>query len=342
MKASGGPGPVCLTLCSSCKCRRAVLKCKSPGFSIGIFLPPWQAIREGRVADGCRKPLVPVLDHGSAPGVYLLSNLERGGSDRGKTGLTPKTMAQIVTRGLVLREVNYKEGDKILTVLAEGQGKRTVKAPGCGRKNSPLAAGAQLLVFSDMTIFDYQERWILKEAATVAEFRSLRSDLERLALGTYFAEVVESVAEEGVETPGLLSLILNSLYALDTLKKPLELVKAAFEIKLCCLAGYEPLLDGCGVCGAEPPVNPMLHLREGLLHCGPCRKELGEGISLPLDPSALSALRYIVYGDPRKLFSFTLPKESLETLSGVAEGFLLTQLERGFRTLDFYKSLRQT
>ena len=46
----------------------------------------------------------------------------------------------VVTRGLVLREVNYKETDKILTVLAEGQGKRTVKARGCRRKNSPLAA----------------------------------------------------------------------------------------------------------------------------------------------------------------------------------------------------------
>ena len=50
----------------------------------------------------------------------------------------------VVTRGLVLREVNYKESDKILTVLAEGQGKRTVKARGCRRRSSPLAAAAQI------------------------------------------------------------------------------------------------------------------------------------------------------------------------------------------------------
>ena len=74
-------------------------------------------------------------------------------------------MAHLVTRGLVLREVNYKESDKILTVLAEGQGKRTVKAQGCRRKNSPLAAPSQLLVYSEMTWFDYQDRWSLKEAA---------------------------------------------------------------------------------------------------------------------------------------------------------------------------------
>ena len=60
----------------------------------------------------------------------------------------------VQTQGLVLRETNYKEADKILTVLTKEGGKRTVKARGCRRKNSPLAASAQLLVWSDMTLFD--------------------------------------------------------------------------------------------------------------------------------------------------------------------------------------------
>lgn len=247
----------------------------------------------------------------------------------------------MVTKGLVLREVNYKESDKILTILAEGQGKRTVKAQGCRRKNSPLAAASQLLVWSDMTLYDYQDRWALKEAATQEEFRGLRSDLEKLALGTYFAEVCEAVSEEGIETPGLLPLVLNSLYALDKLCKPQAVVKAAFEIKLCCLTGYEPLVDSCAVCGEENPERPRLNLSEGVLHCGKCREELGNvGISMPLDSSSLTALRYIAYGDPKRLFSFQIPDESLKLLSGAAESFLLTQLERGFRTLDFYKGLQ--
>lgn len=250
-------------------------------------------------------------------------------------------MAHTVTRGLVLREVAYKESDKILTVLLEGQGKATVKAQGCRRKNSPLAASAQLLVYSDMTLYDYQDRLSLKEAATQNEFRGVREDITKLALGSYFAEVCEAVAEEGVETPGLMSLLLNSLYALDKLHKPEALVKAAFEMKLSCLIGYEPLLEGCAICGAQEAVEPQLNLSEGVLHCRACRRELGaDSISLPLDEPTLAALRYIVHGDPKRLFSFQLSPEGLESLSGVAESFLLTQLERGFRTLDFYKSLR--
>lgn len=249
-------------------------------------------------------------------------------------------MAHTVTKGLVLREVNYKESDKILTVLLEGQGKATIKAQGCRRKNSPLSAASQLLVWSDMTLYDYQGRLSLKEAATQNEFRGVREDLTKLALGSYFAEVCEAVAEEGVETPGLLPLILNSLYALDKLHKPEPLVKSAFELKLSCLIGYEPLLEGCAVCGAEEPIEPQLNLSEGVLHCKACRRELGEDtISLPLDAPTLSTLRYIVHCDPRRLFSFQLGPEALESFAGVTESFLLTQLERGFRTLDFYKGL---
>ena len=149
----------------------------------------------------------------------------------------------VKTQGLVLRETNYKEADKILTVLTREGGKRTVKARGCRRKNSPLAASAQLLAWSDMTLFAYRDRLTLNEAEALELFWGVRADVEKLALASYFAEVTEAVAEEGRPDPALLSLALNSLYALDKLQRPLPLVKAAFELKLLCVAGYEPLLD---------------------------------------------------------------------------------------------------
>ena len=54
----------------------------------------------------------------------------------------------------------------------------------------------------------------------------------------------------------------------------------------------------------------------------------------------LAALRHIVYGDPKRLYSFTLGPEAQKRLSAADEAFVSAQLERGFRTLDFYKSVR--
>lgn len=220
----------------------------------------------------------------------------------------------ITTKALVLRTVDYKESDKILTLFTREQGKLTASARGCRKKGSAIAAGCQLLAWSEMVVYDYQGRWSVKEAATQRLFRGVLGDIERLALGCYFAEVAELLAVEGEPAPELLSLTLNSLHALDQMPdKPLPLVKAAFEWKAMALAGYEPLLEEGKVCG--------------------------EGVSMPLSPSALAAVAHIVHGDPKRLFSFQLGEGPLKELADTAEAYLHAQLERGFSTLDYYKSL---
>ena len=245
------------------------------------------------------------------------------------------------TKALVLREVDYRETDKILTLLTQEQGKLTVSARGCRKKGSAIAAGCQLLAWSEMVLYDYHGKWSVKEAAAERLFQGVRDDLERLSLGCYFAEVAEALALEGIPSPELLSLSLNSLHALDRMgEKPLPLVKTAFEWRSMCLAGYEPLVEGCAVCGADPPAEARFHLREGVLHCAACRDRVGEGISMPLNGQALAALRHIVLGDPKRLFSFRLEGEGLRQLEDAGEAYLHTQLERGFRTLDFYKQIR--
>lgn len=241
-----------------------------------------------------------------------------------------------VTHGIVLREAKYKEADKILTVLTPDLGKMTVTARSSRKKGGGVSAAAQLLVWSELTLSEYRGRWTLTEGATELEFRSLRRDLDRLSLGSYFAELTDTLVPEGQSAPELLKLLLNALYALDALDRPLGLVKAAFELRLLSLSGFAPNLEACALCGREPE-QARLHLREGLLHCRGCK--IGGGISLPVNPAVLSAMRYIIQCDSKRLFSFRVDEESARQLESVCESYVLTQLERGFRTLDFYKSL---
>lgn len=247
---------------------------------------------------------------------------------------------QVATHAIVLREVNYKESDKILTLLTSDLGKITVTARGC-RKNrrdgSGISAISQLLVWSEVTLKEFRGRWTLTDGSTQMEFRHLRSDLERLSLGAYFAELTENVVQEDAPSPELLTLLLNSLYALDVLNKPQNQVKAAFELRLLSLTGYTPLIDSCVICGKSQPDEPRFHLREGVLHCKDCR--VIEGISMPVEAGALDAMRHIVECDRKKLFSFRLGETGQKQLGDMCEAFLLTQLERGFHTLDFYKAM---
>ena len=244
----------------------------------------------------------------------------------------------IVTNGIVLRETETKEADKILTLLTADRGKIAVIARGARRKSCKYAACAQSLAYSEWTLYKKGDWYYANEGATIELFNGLRGDLDAMALGFYFAELTETVTSEETEADELLRHLLNGLYALSVLRKPPALVKAAFELKLLCLAGYEPLADSCAYCGMESPERPMLDVEQGVLRCGKCGT--GEsGHSLPLDGGSLAALRRVLYGDPKRLYSFKLEEESLRRFEKAAEGFLAAQLERSFRTLDFYKSL---
>ncbi len=247
-------------------------------------------------------------------------------------------MHQTVT-ALVLREVKYKEGDKILTLLSPELGKLTATARGARRKNSQLAAGTQMLCWGEFVLYEFQGRIQVKECSPIRQFTGLQLDLERFSLACYCAEVTELLAVEGMAAGELLPLMLNTLHALEKMEdKPLSLIKAAFELRAMCISGYEPQLEGCEVCGGEPE-EPRFHLREGALHCASCRPQMGEGISMPLSPKGVEGMRYIAWCNPKRLFGFSLEGDGLRQLGDIAEGYLLTQLERGFHTLDYYKSI---
>ena len=77
-----------------------------------------------------------------------------------------------------------------------------------------------------------------------------------------------------------------------------------------------------------------------MMQCTGCLLPEETGLRLPVHAGCLTAMRYIIGCDLRKLFSFKLGDQGLKELSDAAETYLLSQLEQGFFTLDFYKSLQ--
>jgi len=243
----------------------------------------------------------------------------------------------LTIQGIVLRVTDYNDRDALLTVLSRNHGKLTIKARGLRRKNSPLIAPCQLLAFGEFTLFEYRGMYTINEAHSIELFTPLRRDLTKLSLGTYFAQATEVISQEDLPNPELQSLLLNSLYALSKLNLPEPLVKAVFELRAACLAGYTPDLYGCHICGSQSP--DRFDLTEGQLECRGCRTGESSGIRMPITAGILEAMRYICLCDPKKLFSFQIGEGTLEQLSALTEAYLETQLERGFSALDFYKSL---
>ena len=107
------------------------------------------------------------------------------------------------------------------------------------------------------------------------------------------------------------------------------------------------LLDVAGVLTASRRVSEydaqrqgeatVLDAVHGVVCCAACREK--GGLAMPLSPAALAALRHVLYCPDKKLYSFTLDTPALRQLGQAAEVYVTAQLERSFRTLDYYKSI---
>ncbi len=247
---------------------------------------------------------------------------------------------------LVIREVDYGENDKLLTLLTADAGRMTVLFKGGKSLKNKNSAASQLLSYSEFTVKERNGFYTLSEAALIQQFFELRSSLDRFALSQYVAEVCAEVSVENENGSETLSLALNTLYMLCSSDRSSELIKAVFELRCASVNGFCPDLDSCPLCGKSEHEVFYLDVMNGSLRCGDCfggdkdaslrKADGGTALILPLSSTVLNAMRYVVSAPSKRIFSFTLPEDELPLFYRVCEKYLTNQLEKGFKTLDFY------
>ena len=86
------------------------------------------------------------------------------------------------TRGLILKEQNIGERDKLVTVLTEARGTLRAFVRGAKSVKSKKAAATSKFCFSELTLTKNKDSYIIDEARPIEMFFKLRDSLDRLAL----------------------------------------------------------------------------------------------------------------------------------------------------------------
>lgn len=240
-------------------------------------------------------------------------------------------------RGIVLRQIALSESDKLLTLLTAENGKITVYANGTCSYRSKLAASSQVFCYSDFVLYAKDDNYWVRETNLIENFFALREDVTRVALASYICEVADDASMEEMPEPELLRLVLNTLYAIVSGKYPMEKIKACFEIRAAAQLGFAPDVSACALCGS--PDMHFLDVGNGCALCEECASLHPEVKKLPLSPAVARAISYIGECDGGRFLSFSLPDEDMKMLERTAETYLLDQVDRGFKTLNFYKSV---
>lgn len=244
---------------------------------------------------------------------------------------------QIVTPGLVLREVKVGESDKILTLLTPEHGVITASAKGSLRLKSKLFSACGLFCYSEFTLFSGRTMYMVDDAQIKHVFHGISASIEAMALAMYMAEIALALAPTGPEAQVQLRLLLNSLYLVGEGKKDLRQIKAVYELRAVSEAGYMPDLLCCKGCGKYDGGDFYFDPGGGVLLCAACAAQQGKAVNL--DPAALVALRHISLVEDKRIFSFNLAPASMQRLGRVAQGYLLACLDRPLKSLDFLNSV---
>ena len=256
-------------------------------------------------------------------------------------------MEEFSTQGIVIREKAQGENDKLLTILTAEHGKVYALAKGVKNITNKNAASCQLFVYSEYEFVTKGGRRVLKTGLSKDVFFGMRSDPERFALVSYFADVLGHVTMENNDETETLRLFLNVVYALSYKQDiPLWLIKAAFELKLMCVLGFMPDFSACGGCGCEAQFGKenIFSFELAAVLCEDCakiaKKETGYvPYSCKISDKVLEAMMFISACDVKKLFAYKLDEIYAIEFCFACENYLIHKTERTFETLKIYKSI---
>ncbi len=248
-------------------------------------------------------------------------------------------MSYLKTKGLIIREVNTGEADKIVTIFSRNRGRISALAKGARRPRSKLVAGTQFLSYCDYLLFSGREMYSINSCEVLEPFYEIRNDMIRLTYAAHFVDIINDVVQENQPSPRVLQLLLNSLHMLSKTDKEPELIARIFELRFLSIMGFAPFVRGCMICGREENAGISFSFKK----CGfICNNEVCSTNDLyaqELSQGAAKAIQHIIHSKIDDLFSFKLSAQVLDELGKVAKRYLRERLEKDYTKLDFLKNI---
>lgn len=239
-------------------------------------------------------------------------------------------MAVLTVNGIVTRHADYRDSDRMLTLLTLEHGLIGAAARGCRRPNSPLITASEVFTYGEFVLSERAGRYTVTSCQVRESFYPLRQDVDRLAAAYHVLELINAGAE-GANGEGLLRLAYYALsYLAYTPQHPAD-AAICFTFKCLAALGYTPAITMCACCGEDMRglgrmgFSPEL----GGAVCGGCMRSE----TLPVSPLALEAVRRMLLLGPEEVKKVALPPKARRELFEAAGRYAEYVLERRLKAV---------
>ena len=241
-------------------------------------------------------------------------------------------MGSLKTKGIILLENNMGDFDKMVTMLTPF-GKIGCSAKGARRNNSSLMAGTQYLCFGDYMIFKGNNSYKINSCETIEVFYNIRTDLDKLKYAVHISKIVNDVTDENQNTYRMLQLLLNTLYIISETDKDLNLVLSVFRLRLLCIMGFKPQINKCRICEKDNNIK-FFSIKDNSVKCEECGRF--DKSAITISPTTYDAIKFVSLAEPKKIFSFDIPEESIKELDLITKIYLNEKLEKEYKLEDIW------
>ena len=253
-------------------------------------------------------------------------------------------MAAQKTEAIVIRTFPLKEFHKIITFYTPDFGKIKAVAYGVKSPKSKLGGSLELLNHGTL-LFQHRENRELQNITDfnlIDGFSAIRSDFTRITYGCYFAELVDSIASEGIANPEIFDL-LQTTYQFLTHADDVPLLARGFEIKFLDCAGYGPELSRCVHCGlgvngaATEKFGIAFSVRYGGVLCGDCKNR--DGAAFTIAPGSCELLKMLRKSEWERFNRIRASTRNHKELKRALGSFIEYHTERNLKSLRFIESI---
>lgn len=269
-------------------------------------------------------------------------------------------MAFKKTEAIVIKAVNLREADKIITFFSRDYGKMQGIAKGVRKIKARY--GGKLALFTRVNVIFFQKLETMQsngihgthpllritQVDVVESFAQLKTDFNRIVGASYIAEFLNRVFEEYDNTHhGVYPLVCETFRTL-TAAENIRNILPAFEVKLLAHLGYAPVLERCAACkqAIQPPSPqqqggaPVLGFSSatgGILcqRCRPLKKD-----NLPVSWTTLHLLRQFLTTNMHQIPALVMPKDVHQQIKTLLINYIQYHIGISLKTETFVQKLR--
>ena len=249
------------------------------------------------------------------------------------------------TEAIVLRRKDIGEADRILTLFTPNLGKVRAVAKGIRKPRSRKAGHLELFTCTKLLLAKGRDLDIITQAEVLEPYRPLREDLLRGAYAAYMVELLDRFAPDGEEHPELYDLLRQGLGWAAT-AGDLALAARYYDLHLLSLAGFQPQLRRCVICGSSLLAEDQFFSPiDGGVVCPRCAEQRAGGPNpaggMPLSLSALKLLRYIQSNPYARVAALKVGARTQAEVEYLLARYITVLLERQLKSVEFLKLIRR-